>query len=253
MSRRAHPERRCDVCHQHKVLCLCGELPRLHSVVHLVLVMHHEETQKPTNTGRLAPLCLPECSSVYVVGDRDHPSPAQFIPDGHRGLMLMPGDDAIALSSTTVPTKAPDDVVVGDISGDLRPVALVVPDGTWRQARRIRNRHPELLALDTVTLPDDVAPTRYQLRNEPVDGGMATLEAIAHAYRALEGNDVVADALLDILHKQVDRTLWLRGRRQSHEVYGGLPAAARDGRARGAHGARDVDAALSGDVESEQF
>lgn len=233
MSRRAHSEHRCPTCLLHLDLCLCDRIQRLSTRHHLTLVLHFQEQKKPTNTGQLAVRCL-ENSSCHVVGHglggplEDSPAalppppPPVYVPTGYRGALLAPGDDAV-----------PIDQFMKDRSDE--PIALVVPDGTWRQARRIRNRTPELAALPAVTLPADVARSRYLLRNEPIDGGMATLEAIAHAFAVLEGDDVVRDALLQLLRLQVDRILWHRGRLADHEVFGGLPAAARSGVARGAH------------------
>ena len=102
-----------------------------------------------------------------------------------------------------------------------KPVALVVPDGTWQQAARMTRKVPWLAALPTVTLPPGPA-SRYRLRTEPKPQGLATLEAIAWALGLLEGPEVQQE-LERVLRLMVDRTLFSRGQLARHRVLGGLP------------------------------
>ena len=76
-----------------------------------------------------------------------------------------------------------------------------------------------------MTLPAG-APTEYRLRLEGRDGGLATLEAIARAFRILDGA-VVEEAMLAVFRTMVERTLWLRGALGDDQLVGGLPEAAR--------------------------
>ena len=59
MSRRDNAEARCRRCRMHEVLCLCALIPRIETRTRLVLVIHRYEERKPTNSGQLAALCLP--------------------------------------------------------------------------------------------------------------------------------------------------------------------------------------------------
>jgi DTW domain-containing protein len=191
----------------HESLCICALVPALVPRTRVALLVHYREARKPTNTGQLAMRALAG-SSVAVIGDRAKPLELPIVRAGETAVLLFPADDAV-----------PIDRVRADV--------LVVPDGNWRQAAKMRGRVPGLAQLPCVTLPE-APPTMYQLRDEPRDGGLATLEAIAHALRILEGEHggAIADALLDLLHVMVDRTLWLRGMLPSHAVFGGIPATA---------------------------
>jgi DTW domain-containing protein YfiP len=106
---------------------------------------------------------------------------------------------------------------------------LIVPDGTWRQAHKMRRRLPGLAAIPCVILPE-AGRTEYRLRSEHHVGGLATLEAIARALRVLEGDAGVTTegALLELFRIMVARTLWLRGQLGDHEVTSGVPDAARE-------------------------
>ncbi len=211
MSGRRHGDARCTGCGLYPQLCLCDQLaPRATSST-LHLLLHVTEAQKPTNSGRLAARMLAG-SVVDVVGHgaaapttAAPPPPPTFAANA---VLLFPGEGAAVLTR------------------DHGPVTLVVPDGTWRQARRLRGRVAGLAALPTVTLPGAQLATDDRLRRETRDGGVSTLEAIAAALRILDGDDV-ADALLDVYRRFVDRTLWLRGQKADVDVYGGIPALAR--------------------------
>jgi DTW domain-containing protein YfiP len=150
----------------------------------------------------LAARCL--ASSVVVV---DGPVPPS-VRDGEGPMaLLFPSEGARELSKAD------------------GPLTLVVPDGTWRQARKMRTRTKGLAGLPCVTLPPGPTTT-YQLRAERREHGLSTLEAIARAFGILEG-PAIEDALLAIQRVMVDRTLWLRGVKRDDDVFGGVPEAAR--------------------------
>ncbi len=195
MSRRDNVARRCVRCHMLDDGCVCALIPSPPLVIstRVVLVIHREEDRKPTNTGRLATECLAG-SEVIVRGHAGQPTAPIAIAPGSSPLLLFPHEHATPLTA-----RGPDDP----------PVTLIVPDGTWRQAAKVRRRVPGLLDVPCVTLPPG-PPTRYQLRHEPVAGGLATLEAIARALDLLDGAHVRA-ALERLLDAMVAATLKTRG------------------------------------------
>ena len=179
----------------HEARCICALVPSLVPATRVVVIAHYREARKPTNTGLLAARALAN-SRVEIVGDPARPIALPIVAPGERAALLFPSDDARPIAEL-----APLDV-------------LVVPDGNWRQAAKMRARVPGLAALPCATLPD-APPTRYRLRAEPRAGGMATLEAIAHALHALDG-DAIADPLLALFDAMVERTLELRSGRIQH-------------------------------------
>ena len=193
----------------HLTLCICDRTPRLATRTRLALLLHHREVGKPTNTGRLAASCMPN-SVVSVFGARDHVSRLPAVEPHEQPVLLYPADDAVPLAQYE------------------RPVVLFVPDGSWRQAHKMRRRIPGLAEIPCVTLPE-LSTTSYWLRSENREGGLATLEAIARALRILEPEgEAIEAAMLDVFRIMVDRTLWLRGQLSDEQVTGGLPQAARD-------------------------
>lgn len=215
MSRRSNAAYRCERCHMLRALCVCALIPspRLETRTRLVLFIHRREDRKPTNTGRLATECLAN-SEVVVRGHREHPSERFTYEAGRHAVLLFPQEGATPLEE-----------LVDDTNG---PVTLVVPDGTWRQASKVRKRVPGISELPCVWLPA-AAPTTYRLRAESREAGLSTLEAIARAMGILEGMHV-QHALERVFRAMVERTLWSRGELATEEVVDGIPdvAAARD-------------------------
>src|SRR5580704_5518287 len=211
LSRRDNLGNRCLRCRMLGGLCVCALMPkpRLETRTRLVLIIHRYEDRKPTNTGRLAAECLAN-SETIVRGHASRPTPPFVWAQGTQPLFLFPHDGATPLSE--VASAAP-------------PVTLVVPDGNWRQASKVRNRVPGLRDVPCVSLPVG-APSVYHVRTEAHDGGLATSEAIARAMRLLEGHQGqrVHDTLELVFRAMVDRTLWSRGLVRTTDVTGGIPS-----------------------------
>lgn len=189
----------------HQSLCICALVPRLETRTRLVLVMHKAEQRKPTNTGHIATMSLVN-SETIIRGVENMPDPPVTWPEGSEPLLLFPAEGAKPLEP-----RPPD----------RPPVTLIVPDGNWRQASKVRQRVRSLREVRCVTLPVG-AKTSYRLRSESQPNGLATIEAIARAFGILEG-PLVQTALEQIFRTMVERTLWIRGSLPTAEVEGGIP------------------------------
>jgi DTW domain-containing protein YfiP len=177
---------------------MCAEVPRLDLRTKITLVIHHRELSRSSNTGLLAHQSLAN-SEVRIRGEsREALDLSDLLSSRYRTLLFYPSSDALELDRQLV-------------CQDPRPIQLIVPDGTWRQARKIHSRHPELKNIPRVTIS---APNRatFQLRAQSRPERMATLQAIACALRIIEG-DPVAARLMKLYHARVDRTLRARGLR----------------------------------------
>jgi DTW domain-containing protein YfiP len=211
VSRRDNAHLRCKRCRMHGSLCICEMIPRAQTRTRLVLVIHRFEDRKPTNTGRLATLCLPN-SEILVRGHEDRPSAPIPVGPETQPLLLFPAEDALPIEP---------------FAQSARPVTLIVPDGTWRQASKVRSRVPGLRDVPCVTLPQGER-SQYRLRFDPHAQGLATIEAIARAFAILEG-DGGADVrrhLEWVFRAMVERTLWARGAVENQDVTGGIPPGA---------------------------
>jgi DTW domain-containing protein len=224
LNRRDNRAARCIRCRLHAALCMCVLLPRIETQTRLLLVVHRTEWQKPSNTGCLGAACLVN-SEVIVRGT----SPAKRLPGGPRKPLRNTEPEAPSLdreqTQVVILYPAADAVslehLAPELRADRRPVTLVVPDGNWRQASKVRQRVPWLQGVPCAVLPS-AGPSHYRLRTESYPHGLATLEAIARAFGILESPDVQV-ALERVFAAMVERTLWARGQIAREAVASGVP------------------------------
>jgi DTW domain-containing protein len=190
----------------HDWLCVCSFVEPFDLATRVVVLTHQAEITKPTNTGRLVPVFLVN-GEQRIRGREGAPMSSEgLVVAGRRTLMLYPTDDAVPLSPE---------------HGEGDPVTLIVPDGNWRQARKVNTREPALADVERVRLPDG-PPSRYRLRSHRDPGRVATFEAVARALGILEGVDIQAQ-LERVFDVMVERTLYTRGELPGDQVTGGLP------------------------------
>jgi len=196
MGTRSKRSERCPHCRMHLTACLCPHIPTYLLETRVVLVMHHREWIKPTATGPLALRSLKN-SELRIHGRPDSPLHlGDLNSPERRTLLLYPGDDIPVLTEEL-------------LASDTRPVTLVVPDGTWRQASRMGRRLPGLDHAEMVRLPEG-APTRWGIRREYHPQGLATYEAIARALGIIESTEV-QEGMEQLFKVMVQRILLSRG------------------------------------------
>jgi DTW domain-containing protein YfiP len=208
MTRRDNAALRCTGCRLHRTLCACAFIPRIETRTRVSLFIHHFEDRKSTNTGRLATRCLVN-SGIVVRGRESAPTQAFAVDPSTQALLLFPHPDALPLQ---------------EFVGSERPITLVVPDGTWRQASKVRKRVPGLGEVPCVVLSGGPRSS-YRMRFEPHAGGLSTIEAIARALGLLEGPHV-QEALERVFRIVVERALWARGTLGTADVTDGIPEGA---------------------------
>ena len=162
------PRPQCSRCLRPVTHCLCALIPSLDSRTRVLLLQHPSEVNHALNTARLAALGL--TNAQLVVGEVFEDLATLLNPPGYQARLLFPADDAQPLQAYTP---------------DAPPLLLVVPDGTWRKARKLLHLNPLLAALPRVTLAGAIG-SRYRLRKAPGPGALSTVEAIVQALQVLE-------------------------------------------------------------------
>ncbi|MEE3508720.1 DTW domain-containing protein [Pseudomonas sp. 10C3] len=163
----------CARCLRPETHCLCALIPQLDSRTRVLILQHPSEVNHALNTARLAALGLN--NAELIVGEVFDDLPALLNPPGYQARLLFPADDAQPLEAYRSE---------GGEAGS-RSMLLVVPDGTWRKARKLLHLNPLLAALPRVTLAQTM-PSRYRLRKAPGPGALSTVEAIVQALQTLE-------------------------------------------------------------------
>lgn len=186
---------RCPACRLHLPLCVCSLAPKLDLGTRVEVIIHYTDAIKTTNSGRLVSLCLPN-SAIHIRGLKDTPldAPACANPAGR--LALFPGRDSQELTSAYLAEMTP-------------PLTLLIPDGTWRQARRAALREPQFQGARRVHLPPDIA-AKYRIRAHADKNRLCTFEAICRALGIIEGA-VVEQQLDDFFAQWVQRVLFTKG------------------------------------------
>jgi tRNA-uridine aminocarboxypropyltransferase len=208
MSRRHNAHVRCPHCYMHGSLCVCNLITKIETRTKLLLVIHRIEARKPSNTGRLGTLCLIN-SETWIRGHEETRAD-EYEPDPKsQSLFLFPHEEATPIT---------------EFANSSLPITLVVPDGTWRQAAKVRNRVAGFKKIPCVSLPPDV-PSIYRLRSEAHAHGLATIEAVARAFGILEGAHIRSQ-IEHVFQAMVERTLWSRGEIETKDVTGGIPEGA---------------------------
>ncbi|KIF60834.1 DTW domain-containing protein [Pseudomonas fluorescens] len=167
----------CPRCLRPQSHCLCPLIPRLDSRTRVLLLQHPSEVSHALNTARLAALGL--SNAELIVGEVFEDLPKLLNQPGYQARLLFPAEDAQPL-----PAYAAND----------QPMLLVVPDGTWRKARKMLHLNPLLAALPRVTLAEG-GVSRYRLRKAPGPGALSTIEAIVQALETLEAPSTFAPLL----------------------------------------------------------
>jgi DTW domain-containing protein len=176
---------RCPRCLLQQRVCLCAEVPTVATRTRIVIVRHHLERFRSSNSGRLAHLALPN-SEIVEHGGSGGPARLSAL-DG--AWLLFPEGEPM----TAAPARPPRQ--------------LVVLDATWSQARRMYRKIDALRGLPILRLPDQPMP-EARLRDSPGPGRVSTIEAIARALRLLEGDEVAAplEALFTVAVRRAQST-----------------------------------------------
>jgi DTW domain-containing protein len=159
----------CSRCLLQRRVCLCPVIPTVVTRTRIVIVRHHLERWRSSNSGRLAHLAL---SNSEIVEHGVAGEPAVLPPLDGAWLVFPEGEPAV---------RAPEPA----------PRQLVVLDATWSQARRMFRKLAGLRGLPILRLPEAPMPTG-RLREAPGPGRVSTIEAIARALRLVEGDAVAA-------------------------------------------------------------
>ncbi|HSG04239.1 MAG TPA: DTW domain-containing protein [Marinobacterium sp.] len=176
---------RCESCRLPLPSCICEHRKTVHAGVEFVVLMHRNETYKPTNTGRLIEATI---ANTRVIQWHSR---------------LDPGDELAALLDN--PSYQP--IIVFPPSSDYQQRMIAQPDsstssakplfilldGTWRQARRMFRHSVYLQKLPVISL-DEARTSTYSLRKAIHEGQLCTAEVAAALLHQI-GEEVAGEAL----------------------------------------------------------
>ncbi len=163
----------CRRCLQPRLNCYCAALVPQESRTRWIFLQHPGEARNPVGTARMAHLSLPGSRLLVGVDFSRERQLLALIAASRRPAVLFPAEESR---------------VLGEGDPDAAPDMLIVIDGTWSQARKIWKTNDFLRALPACRLPP-TPPSRYRIRAEPAAHCVSTIEAVAAALQALDGQD----------------------------------------------------------------
>jgi DTW domain-containing protein len=179
----------CARCFLKTEWCLCAELPKIQTNTQIIIVRHVTEEWLTSNTARLATLMLSNARILPYGGGEPFDARSLY---GEGTLLLTP--DAKPNVPSTPPRR------------------LVLLDGTFRQARRMFKKIPELRDIEQCSLLSSFKRIPG-LRRPPRSDGLSTIEAIAQALAQFEQYELAAP-LLTSYAEFVRRSNLARGRQR---------------------------------------
>lgn len=176
-SRFANTHKRCPNCRINVDLCFCQELVTLKNQTPIIIIMHRAELELTSNTAYFANKIL-EDSVLRVRGVKDEPIDLESHVnlETHTPVYLFPDESAVELNEEYLKTLS-------------KPPVLIVPDGTWKQAKKFKKRESFLKPIQSVALPKGESSS-YRLRTSPSDEAVCTYEAIARALGICDGSKI---------------------------------------------------------------
>jgi DTW domain-containing protein YfiP len=206
----------CYTCRRPALVCVCADIRPVHTRFRIVILQHPQEARRTISTARIVTLSLP--GSRHFVGV-DFSSNRQLV----ECVTQPPGPVYLVYPERGAPE-------VGELHRRENGWPGVVPtfiliDGTWAQARKIKNQNPILGGLPRVALSPD-RPSNYQIRKQPRPNCLCTVEAAELLLSRLEGPRSRYRPLLEAFERLVARQLAFKKRDPTRGVRAPSPAPA---------------------------
>ncbi|OFZ17299.1 MAG: hypothetical protein A2X86_02270 [Bdellovibrionales bacterium GWA2_49_15] len=171
---------KCPRCKVNLEFCFCAVMETVQTETAVDIIMHYKELALTSNSANLAPLSLP-MARVHVRGLKEPEKRldvSSIFRAGYTPIYLFPLENSRPLTREAVLELE-------------HPIQLILPDGSWRQARKVIDREKILKTLPCFSLRN-MPPSQYKLRREHFADGMSTFEAMAHALSVIEGEEKMA-------------------------------------------------------------
>ncbi len=174
----------CPRCLRPEGFCVCAGLGPIPSATRVVMLQHPREARLAICSARLTRVALANAELHRGVSFEDHPRVREVLAAPGAAL-LFPGGVAAAEAAAAPPR------------------VLVVIDGTWLQAEKMLAANPAIAALPRLSISPG-RPSGYgELRREPAEGHLSTIEAVALALGALERDPARFEPMARAFHRMV--------------------------------------------------
>lgn len=190
---------RCEACLLAEPLCICAGIRQAQCSSAVCLLMYHNESFKPSNTGRLIADIVPDNHAFRW--DRTEPSEALLAlldNPNYQPIVVFPEENV-----------QPQRVIKSVQRIDGKKPLFIFLDGTWREAKKMFRKSPYLDRFPVLSVSPQ-SLSNYKLRVAPHEHQLGTAE-VACVVFAENGE---AEAAENLTAHFVDfRDAYLRGKR----------------------------------------
>ncbi len=190
---------RCEQCLLAESLCICDGVEPAQCDAAVCMLMYHNESFKPSNTGRLIADIVPDNYAFrWDRTDPDEALLALIANPQYQPFVVFPSEGI-----------EPERVCTSVARQDNKTPLFIFLDGTWREAKKMIRKSPYLDGLPVLS----ISPERlsdYRLRVAPHAHQLGTAE-VAIMVLALAGEHQAALKLEE--HFIAFRSAYLKGKR----------------------------------------
>lgn len=187
----------CYTCRKPGLVCICADIQPVSTRFRIVILQHPMEARNTISTARIVHLSLPG-SRMFIGVDFSENNPFK------RCLAEAPGPVYLVYPERGAPEVAELAKAEAHWPGAVPTFVLI--DGTWAQARKIKNQNPILADLPRVALSPD-RTSNYRIRKQPRPQCLSTVEATELLLSRLEGPRSRYQPMLDVFDRMIDRQL----------------------------------------------
>lgn len=198
----------CFRCYKPDIVCVCADIREVDTRFRLAILQHPREFRRTISTARIVSLSVTGCRlfvgvdfsrNEELLGMMDPAKGPAYLVFPERGC---PEVGELALEENGWP--------------DTSPLFILI-DGTWSQAKKLKNQNPILAHLPRVGLKSET-PSQYRIRKQPRAGCLSTVEAAALLLSRLEPRPFPGQPMLDCFHRMVARMSSFKSDRPSRGV-----------------------------------
>ena len=163
----------CFMCRRPRVGCYCSLIRPFDSTPRFIILTQPREAKHSLGTGRMAHLCLTNSLLIEGVDFSENEELNAILRDRKISpVVLYPRRASVNVSILSQEDRAA-------IIPAGQELVVIVPDGTWKTARKMVHLSRNLQNLTFISF-DPPRLSRYRIRQQPRAHYYSTLEAIHH-------------------------------------------------------------------------
>lgn len=184
------PRTLCLECNRPQKSCICAFTTNITNSTHVVILQHPSEVGQVKGTVTLLEKSLNSCQ-VLVGENFSENSDFINVLEHYHTVLLYPSEQAVVLTDEAV-IKLTNNALSLQTQQVIKPLCLVILDGTWKKAYRMFMLSQNVQNLPQICLPEELATAgQYHIRKVAKKNALSSLEACCYALALLEENSEI--------------------------------------------------------------